>query len=285
MSLRDKAVLVSLKRGMLTASKQNAEATRLVEETYAAGVGRFAKTLLADNKLLAECKSASNAIYAYHRKHTLPWMDDGPRLITQAAYLPYLKGLKPLMSDLDAAIAALKDGWDATLDAEKQRLGPLFDAGDYPRAVDLDRHIYAIVRVLPIPDAGDFRVDLPEQEKEALNAAVKEAEQSAQADLIARLKSPLERVVTRMGEVSAALEAGEKPRIAKSLTAGITEVAEIARDLNLGDNPEVEAMIEKVARFGEAIDSRRDALKGPAPVREKVTTAATKLMADLDQLI
>jgi len=54
----------------------------------------------------------------------------------------------------------------------KVRLGGLFRSEDYPRVEELRSKFSFETKVMPLPDAGDFRVTLGDEEKERIKRQI-----------------------------------------------------------------------------------------------------------------
>ena len=75
---------------------------------------------------------AAGGMRQAHYRLTLPWRDDGARVLPSAAYLEYSKDLDDARAAFDAAADALAERYPAILAAAPARLGRLWKPGLLP---------------------------------------------------------------------------------------------------------------------------------------------------------
>ena len=89
-SFRDKAITVRLRRAMYIPTKYDSAATAAAESSFGAGnVGRYTKRLLKNCGPLKDVQKAFQDVYTYVIDHTLPWMDEGVRVLPNASYVDF----------------------------------------------------------------------------------------------------------------------------------------------------------------------------------------------------
>ena len=94
MSLKDKAMLINLSISAWTNSQQDKKAAAQIESQHGAhDAGRYNKTLV-DKAHLAPLTKYAAAVRAYHYKMTLPWMDNGARLLPAAVAMEYFAKIR-----------------------------------------------------------------------------------------------------------------------------------------------------------------------------------------------
>src|SRR6202158_4544488 len=100
------------------------------------------------------------------------------------------------------AVDALVEKFGQLVADAKVRLGSLFREGDYPHPDELRSKFSFETKVMPLPDGGDFRVALGDEEKERvkrrITTAVEASLQVASRDLWQRLYEAVSHLAERL---------------------------------------------------------------------------------------
>ena len=89
-------------------------------------------------------------------------MDDGARLLPSALFIDYANRIRDLKAEFHHAADEFASEFPAYVEDSKVRLGRLFSVADYPDPNDI-RSLFAFdSKILPCPDADDFRIDIEE---------------------------------------------------------------------------------------------------------------------------
>lgn len=155
MTLNNKAMIVTLDVSCWTARKQDRRVAQEVDAAHnAKDAGRYNK-LLIDKKYLDPLTSHAGAIRQYHYKMTLPWMDNGGRLLPSKLFMEYRNGLDQLKTKFEILINDFIVMYDRTLVQDaRMRLGTLYDPGDYPPGSELRAKFGVETDILPVPSGG-----------------------------------------------------------------------------------------------------------------------------------
>ncbi len=187
-AIHERAMLVTLSVSMWTGRRFDKQISDEVNDTHAAGkdAGRYNKNLLGGKcDEYKAIRSAKTALRDLHMEMTLPWHDDGTRLLPTALYTRYTNAMRARRHDFEDAARAFVDAYPAIRESARIQLNGLYREEDYPRSV-ADRFRVS-VGYAPIPRGSDLRVDLSEDERvhiaasvnvtvhENLNAAMREA--------------------------------------------------------------------------------------------------------------
>lgn len=275
-TLADKAMLVRLSRGIYQPYAYDAVATSKVEQdNQVTKAGRFNKHLLKESVWLKSANAAMSAIYTYHHRVTLPWLDDGLRLLPSAMYFEYTQEIRRLRDEADKAVDALAQHWQQEIANDANRLGPLFKVEDYP--TDIKSRYYCKVQFLPVPSTDDFRVHVSEEDRQSLHQAVYEAEHAAVEYVLAELLEPLRRAAEKL-----AVPIGAEGSVFRdTLVENIVEVSERMAKLNISDDAALAAAINDVHNAFAPYTKNIDALRVSQEVR---TQAQKKALAQIDML-
>lgn len=271
-SLNSKAMLVSLTISQWTARKFDKKVTEEVRSTHNAGdAGRYNKLLIA-NEAIKEVTKATSEARVFHYTNTLPWTDDGARILPAANYLSYCEGMRKCKAQFERAVAKFLSNYDGLKEEARVRLNTMFNEADYPDEKAIRRKYDLRTSVLPLPSASDFRVDLQEEEVEEIQRNIEERMQNAQnkamRDLFFRLKEALDRMVERLSDPENVFR--------DSLVGNLVELVNLLPRLNLTDDPN----LENVRREIESKLTRHapDSLRVDPHLRKEVATDAKDIL-------
>ncbi|NBS70260.1 hypothetical protein EBT31_15320 [bacterium] len=219
MAINASAVLVELNISVWPASKVDKEATEKTNSDAGAvrDAAQTRKNLFAGTSLRKDIEKFAARVRLYHNQHTLPWADKGERLLPTSLFMDY----KRFINEAEFRFGELCDNFFASypqlLADAPLHLGKLYKADDYPDIDEVKRRFGFRYVFSPLPEAGDFRLDVGNEELQELkqkyaqdyDIRLAEAHQSktywakyfadlGQSDTIRRSHNP----------VSAALDAG-----------------------------------------------------------------------------
>ena len=166
LSLSSRAMLCSLSIGMWSARKHDPEASEEIAQRHGAqaDAGRYHKVLLP-KAALAEIQKIVSDARQEHYFMTLPWDDNGYRVLPAAAYMDHTERMRDLSNRFSPAVETLAQQFGQLVEEAKVRLGGLFRPEDYPSPEELRSKFSFDTKVMPLSDAGDFRVTLGDEEK------------------------------------------------------------------------------------------------------------------------
>jgi hypothetical protein len=200
MSLKDHALIISLSVGKPQMTKSDMKATDAAEQANNAhNAGKYRKDLYPKH-LTAPIKALEARARAYIEQTTYPWAR-GEYLMPTSRFMECAEQIEKFRLEFDQMVTAFLQNWVNVLDQAQAQQGDLFDSNDYPDVSYLRSRFTFSVKYSPVPEFGDFRVDLQEEEIALLKQQVEEQARSAMDDL---LKAPLERlrdVVSKLNEV------------------------------------------------------------------------------------
>jgi len=163
--LHERALLISLSISVWSARRYDEKASvEVAKANEATNAGRFNK-LLIDTSHLKPVTQAMSALRDFHYANTLPWADDGRRLLPSRTLLTYGPKLNELIDAFNARVDEFVTKYPLLVAGERKRLGKMYDPGEYPRDI---RSKFAVEKILePVPSADDFRVDIGKDIEEA----------------------------------------------------------------------------------------------------------------------
>ena len=166
MSLSDKAMLITLSVSCWTGSRKDDSVVEEVNLRHGAkDAGRFSKYLV-DKRELEPCAAHARAIRALHYKLTLPWLDNGARLLPSKIFAEYDRELRAMTAQYDKLVDAFLQRYETLLKPDARiRLGTLYNPDDYPNASELRNKFGVSTDIAPVPSGSDFRVDIGDNER------------------------------------------------------------------------------------------------------------------------
>ena len=271
--LSEKAMLVRLTISQWSARKFDKKVSDKVARDYGASAdaGRYSKVLIAEEAIQAIAKAANEA-RTYHYENTLPWRDDGARILPAAQFERYSKSLREFRIKFDRAVSDFVPRYSDYVEAAKSRLNGMFEAADYPPAHELaDRYSFETT-IDPIPDAPDFRVALQAEDAAAIQASIEArnrvALDTAMRDVWTRLHDTVSRLAERLTDPDAVFR--------DSLLENLTGLCKVLPALNLTSDPELTRLSDevqaKLCRFAP------DTLRGHKPTRARVAEDASAIL-------
>ena len=192
MNLTHDAMLVSLRITAWSGRLYDRQASNHVAAHHdaAASAGRYNKRLLPKAAFAALTATVSEA-RAQHYANSLPWDDQGSRLLTVANYERYTELMDGLRERMVRERARFIEDYDDNVDRARLDLGKLFRIGDYPSKDALQGKFGIRYRIVPVPDADHFMAKLAshdtERVKRGIEREIEERLHDAVGDLYRRL--------------------------------------------------------------------------------------------------
>jgi hypothetical protein len=271
--LTEKAMLVDLSVGYWRGKAKDRQVTRDVHARMeaASDAGVYEKALVGKDRIGALAALAWDA-RAFHLEHTLPWMDKGCRILTCAAFGAYQKAMTEFKTKFEELGEEFLAAYDDTLEEARRRLGRMFKVEDYPTKDEIRRKLLFDVRVSPVPEAGDFRVELDGEEVGRMRRELEERSQAALAEamrsLWERVRVVVEHLAERLGDPKAIFR--------DTLVSNAQELCDLLPALNVTDDPNLEAVRKAVVDRLCGTDPQT--LREDAGVRKEVAKAAEDIL-------
>lgn len=273
MKLEDRALLVSLSISQWTARKLDKKATKEVADNNRASTsaGRYNKSLLPLNDLLAHVHQKTGLIREKFAKNTLPWGIDGTRILPSANYLTFMTDFRKEKSEWKSLVTDFIDNYEDLVDEAKRWLGDLYNPADYPSKDQITDKFRMDMGIFPVPTA-DFRVELANDEiariQEDLEQRMTSVQQEAMSDCWHRLHKHVEHIVEKLSD--------PKNIFRDSMIENARETCDLLTRLNISGDPNLEAMRQAVE--SKLLDYHPDALRNDLDLRRDTAEEARKIM-------
>ena len=277
-SLSSRAMLCSLSISMWSARKHDPEASEEIAQRHGAqaDAGRYHKVLLP-KEALAEIHKIVSEARQEHYFMTLPWDDNGYRVLPAAAYMDHTEKMRALSNRFTPAVDDLVRQFGQLVEEAKVRLGGLFRPADYPPSNELRSKFSFETKVMPLPDAGDFRVALGDEEKERIKrqitAAVEASLQVASRELWQRLYEAVNHLADRLKAYNVTGNGVEHP-FRDSVVTNLVKLVDVLPKLNVTADRELDRLAAEV-RASLLVDPHE--LRKSESVRTETATAAAAI--------
>jgi len=279
-SIASSAMLVELSISAWTARKLDKKVSTQVDldKQTKTRAGNYNKNLLAGTGFLDTINKYAASARHWHSTQTLPWSDNGLRLLPMSNFLAYKENLVTLEKNYQALVDKFIVAYPNLVSAAAFQLGDLFDRSEYPEPETVARKFKFRVNYLPVPMAGDFRVDINEEAKAEIimscEGLYKERLDNAMKDAWTRLHDCLLRMSERLSDN----ENGDRKRIHDTLVENAVELTSLLKHFNLTGDSNMETArteLENAIKNHDADDLRESHMAREA-VKTKVDAILSK---------
>ena len=242
MSLTEKTMLVYLNISAWTARKYDQRVSKEIEDKYnSEDAGRYNKLLIARDSIKNIQRIVSEA-RTFHYENTLPWLDNGGRLLPAANYFDYVNAIQKFQDLYEKEVENFIRAYPALKSEAQHRLNSMFNEEDYPDILTLSTKYSFSTQVSPVPVADDFRVTLNEEEvefiKTSIEKQVQESTESAMHDLWMRLFKVVQHMAERLSK--------EDNKFKNSLVNNINELCDLLPKLNITNDSELQTSVAEI---------------------------------------
>ena len=201
------SMIVEFNASVWTARKLDKKATKDVADINRASTsaGRYNKSLLPLNDLLANVHQKTGLIREKFAKNTLPWGIDGTRILPSANYLTFMQDFRKEKGEWQYLVQNFIDNYDTLVDEAKRWLGDLYDEKDYPARDKIVEKFNMDMAILPVP-TNDFRVELSSDEltrlQEEMEGRMASVQQEAMMDAWGRLYKHVQHIAEKLAALN-----------------------------------------------------------------------------------
>ncbi len=271
---RDRAVLVHFRDRVWMGGMVDQKASEQVRQqagAKSANIGHFWKRLIPKAAIRPRA-NAGNAARAFHMQNTLPWMENGARILPVGNLQEYMSGMRKFIQAAEAEEKKLLKDYPDWIKEAKRTHGKLFNEDHYPTVASLRGKFGIEVNVMPIPNIADWRLDLNEEQVKELQ---KDAEQKFAAiqqegimEMYERLAEVLDHAKERLGSSNAVFR--------NSLVSNIKELCTMIERMNVTGDKNLEAIRKEVKEKLAGLTP--DVLRADVGLRTKASKDASDIM-------
>lgn len=240
------ALLAEINVSVWTARKLDRNTTdEVVQSKNAAAkdAARVNKHLFAGRKELEVIVECAGRARRYLYDNTLPWSDSGQRLLPSVNFFKFNTRMSDFEAEFDSKVDAFVSAYPTLITAQAMALGSMFRRDEYPTPESIREKFRFRTTYVPVPDAGDFRIDVGNEAirelQEQLQKSAEERVQAALGEVRDRLVEHLQRMSDRL--TVDVVEGAEKGRIFKdTLVTSAYELCDTVKTLNITNDPKIE---------------------------------------------
>jgi hypothetical protein len=248
------SMLVEFRASVWTARKLDKSTTDEVvtrKNAAAKDAARVNKHLLAGRSELDEIQKHVTAMRNFVYTNTLPWSDNGTRLLPTVQFMDFDKRIQAESSKFTQLVDDFIAIYPSLITAQAMALGDMFKRDDFPSAHDIKNKFDVGVLYMPVPVSGDFRVDVgnaaAQELRDRLEKIAEDRVNAAMLDVRTRLKDHLLRMSDRLCVDN--VDGKVKGRMFhESLVENGFELCDLVKSLNVINDPAIEqvrGMLEK----------------------------------------
>jgi hypothetical protein len=257
------AMLVDLSLSVWTGRKLDKSVSAEVDasKNTKGRAGNYHKNLLAGSEKLAEIGKLSSTIRNWSYSQTSPWSDAGTRLLPSTLFFEYKAKLAEYEKMFSDKVTEFLGEYDTLVTKAAFQLGDLFNREDYPVVEKIQSKFGMFYTFSPVPEAGDFRVDIG-------NAGMSELREQYQSAYKSRIEASMKDVWERLHDALSKMSerfdydgSGTKKIFRDSLVENAQELVGLLKHLNLTNDLQLENMrkeLEQRLLGCDADDFRED---------------------------
>lgn len=279
-NITESAMLSRLSVSLWTARRHDKRLSDEVATNHGAqsDAGRYNKLLLSKDAL-AETSKIASAAREFHYTNTLPWMDDGYRILPAANFWHYGEKMRAYHADFDSAVAKFLDGYPSFKADARVRLNGMFREDDYPDEQRIRAKFDFDVGTMPLPQAADFRVSLNDGEVARIKSEIEQRTQAAidgaVRDLWQRIRATVEHIAERLELYRVSGGKVENP-FRDSLIENARELVGLLPRLNVTGDPDLDRITREIDMKLCALDPQT--LRESDVLRGKVAQDANAIL-------
>lgn len=204
--------------------------------------GAYYKSLVEGDSLEA-IKQLVTRARAVHYRRTLPWSDNGPRILSNLGYIDYMQEMAGLKAEFEVKVMQFIGEYPQLRKDARQKLGSLFDDSQYPDVPTVAQKFSFNIGVTPLPMGDDFRCDLGSEEVSRIRADI-------EANTQAAVKSSMMEAYDRVAKVvEAFIDRLSKPdtKFRDSLVENARDLAAVLPSLNITGDTKLDELTKRLA--------------------------------------
>ena len=279
--ITERAMLAAVHISIWTAVKHDRKISRDVASQHGAhqGAGRYNKQLLRGADKLDDLRTLAGQIRQHFYKITLPWSDEGFRLLPSNFYFDLMERMREFEASFKQGVESFLAVYPQYVEQVRPELNGLFREEDYPSAERLRQKFGVRLEILPIPSGGDFRVEMSAEEQarvsREIDANVRQSLSRGTEDLWKRLRDVVSHMVERLNE--------PESRFHASLVTNVLDLVDILPRLNVSGDVDLNRFADQARQ--RLCNYSAQELKKNEMLRTAAATDAVEIVAQMDGVL
>jgi hypothetical protein len=279
-TIQENALIVVFSASMFNPRKTDKKVTDEVIANHNAknDAGKFVKAIISE-AAVKPIQAVIGEARTFHYANTLPWLQDGGRIIPLAHYQTYKVKMEAFKARFSTAVDEFCANYANAIEDARERLKDMFNPSDYPS--DVATKFSFTTTCFPIPSGNDFRFGLSsglsdedrDQLTAGVNSAVQAVEQLGIREVADRVKTCLRSIVDRLGTPGAIFR--------DTLIGNLAEVAALIPVLNITND----SCLQDLQRDIQPLTTLNpDALRESRAQRNDACQKAREILARMEQM-
>ena len=282
MSISSSALLVELNISVWPASKLDREITDKVNTDASAvkGASQTKKNLFAGTSLRKDISDFAARVRLYHNKHTLPWADKGERMLPTALFMDYKQTMNGFEQTFNMMCQNFYIEYPRLVVEAPTNLGSMYKAEDYPELTDVKLKFGFRRAVKPVPEAGDFRLDIPAHDLDEMREEFLKQQDNKLAEAMREPWERLHEMLVGISDKLTDVEGDGKKRYHDTLISNPIELCSLLTKLNVTKDPKLEEARRQLemTMLGADIED----IKEHAPARIELKSKVDEILKRFD---
>lgn len=233
--IQERAMLAQLSISQWTARKHDKSVSAEVEKAHSAhNAGRFNKDLV-DKALLEPISKLAGQVRDFHYDKTLAWNDSGARLLPSVLFADYSAKIRFFRREFDKLVGEMVTQYPIEVQAARNRLGTMYNPGDYPDPQEIRDRFQIKVEFEPVPSANDFRVNVAKEAADEIRSSITQSVLDRQADAVKSTYKRIHDVVSKVYERLSIEDAIFKDTLIKN----VQDLCVVLPAFNLNNDPAI----------------------------------------------
>jgi hypothetical protein len=284
MSISSSAVLVELNISVWTANKLDKGATEAVLSNNSASKdsAQVRKNLMAGTDKRKKISDYAAKARLYHNQTTLSWSDKGARLLPTSLFMDYKTNMNVYQQNMNTMIEDFYANYGDLIELSKHHMGDLFNPYDYPSIEELRSKFGFRLVFSPLPEGGDFRLDIPKADMDELGQQYESAFNDRLKDAMREPWEKLHKTLTHISEKLTDIEGDDesKKRYHDTLITNAQELCGLLSHLNVTKDPLLENARRSLELTMLGVDI--EAIKESPDVRSSVKAKVDDILSKFD---
>jgi hypothetical protein len=279
--ITERAMLAAVHISIWTAVKHDRKVSRDVADQHGAhqSAGRYNKQLLRGADKLDELRTLAGQVRQYFYKITLPWSDEGFRLLPSNLYFDLMARMREFEAAFEQGVESFLAVYPQYIEQVRPELNGLFREEDYPAVDKLRKKFGVRLEILPIPSGADFRVQMSAEEQarvcREIDANVRLSLTRGTEDLWKRLREVVAHMVDRLNE--------PESRYHATLVTNVFDLVEILPRLNVNGDVELNRFADQIRE--KLCNYSAQDLKKHELIRAATASDAAEIVAEMDSVL
>jgi hypothetical protein len=285
MSISSSAVLVELNISVWTANKLDKGATDSVLASNSASKdsAQVRKNLMAGTDKRKKIADYAARARLYHNQTTLSWSDKGARLLPTSLFMDYKANMNIYEKNMNVMIQDFYTNYADLIELSKHHMGDLFNPYDYPDMDTLKSKFGFRLVFSPLPESGDFRLDIPQQDMVEMQDKYELAFNDRLADAMREPWEKLHKALSHLSEKltdeeDSQVDSKSNKRYHDTLITSNQELCSLLTHLNVTKDPLLEQARRELelTMLGLDIEDIKDSADCRKEVKSKVDDILNK---------